>query len=162
MRTSIYLPMAAMLLTAALAGPAVAAEKLVPFSGSLQGNETGTVQFPTLLIDGSGTGIATQLGRFTATWKETVNLLDLPVSGTGSMHLIAANGDSIFTTHVGQAEPTGTPGVFRIVEINTITGGTGRFAGAKGSFTMERLADETTGFTSGSFRGTITSPGSAK
>jgi hypothetical protein len=74
---------------------------------------------------------------------------------------IAANGDVIFTTIVGQGEPTDTPGINRIVEINTITGGTGRFAGAKGSFTLERLVDLTTGSTSGSFHGTITSPGAA-
>ena len=60
-------------------------------------------------------------------------------------------------TAVGQSEPTSTPGVFRIVEIQTVTGGTGRFSGAKGSFTVERLIDLTTGLTSGSFHGTITS-----
>ena len=43
-------------------------------------------------------------------------------TGTGSAQLIAANGDIIYTTLVGQAEPTDTPGVNRIVEINTITG----------------------------------------
>ena len=75
--------------------------------------------------------------------------VSLPASSsTGSAQLIAANGDMIFTTIVGQAEPVrDTPGLLRIVEINTITGGTGRFAGAKGSFTMERLADTTTGLT---------------
>ena len=36
MKTSIHLPMAAMFLTALLAGPA-AAENLVPFKGSLEG-----------------------------------------------------------------------------------------------------------------------------
>jgi len=82
-------------------------------------------------------------------------------SGIGSAQLIAANGDSIFTTIVGQGEPTDIPGVNRIVEINTITGGTGRFAGAVGGFTVERLITLATGFTSGSFHGTITSPGAA-
>ena len=61
----------------------------------------------------------------------------------------------------GQGEPTDTPGLSRFVEINIITGGTGRFAGAKGSFTLERLVDLATGFTSGSFHGTITSAGAA-
>src|SRR5437879_4932655 len=162
MTTSIYLPMAAMLLTAALAGPARAAEKQVPFKGSVQGRETAVFQPPppgTLSVDGSGTGIATHLGQFTVTWKITVNVSD--GSAIGSFHFIAANGDSIFTTLAGQSEPTDTPGVFNIVEINTITGGTGRFAGAKGSFTLERLTDLNTGFTSGSFHGTITSPGAA-
>ena len=39
MKTSIHLPMAAMFLTAVLAGPA-AAENQVPFNGSLRGRET--------------------------------------------------------------------------------------------------------------------------
>jgi hypothetical protein len=86
-----------------------------------------------------------------------VNLAD--GSATGSFHFISASGDSIFTSVVGQGEPTETPGLNRIVEINTITGGTGRFAGAKGSFTLERLVDLNTGFTAGWFHGTITSPG---
>jgi len=76
--------------------------------------------------------------------------------------LIAANGDSIYTSVAGSSEMTATPGVFSITEVNTITGGTGRFDGAQGSFTVERLINLATGFTSGSFHGTITSPGAAK
>jgi hypothetical protein len=160
MKTSIYLPMAAMFLTAALTRPAVADDKLVPFSGSLQAHESATFPVPgTLLADGSGGGIATLLGRFTETWLFTVNTA--AGTGSGPVHYIAANGDDIFTTSVGQSQPTDTPGVFRIVEIQTIIGGTGRFAGAKGSFTVDRLTDLNTGFTSGSFHGTITSPGAA-
>ena len=159
-KASIHLPMAAMFLTALLVGPA-AAEKHVPFRGSLQGRETDVVQPPpTLLVDGNGTGIATHLGQFTVTWEATVNLENN--SGIGSYHFIAANGDSIFAAVVGQAELVEPPDVFRVVEINTITGGTGRFAGAKGSFTVERLVNLTTGFTSGSFHGTITSVGEGK
>src|SRR5436190_8821929 len=45
MRTSIYLPVAAILLLAALAGPSVAApDKQIPFGGSMQGNEGGVLQ----------------------------------------------------------------------------------------------------------------------
>jgi len=112
-----------------------------------------------LSVNGSATGIATHLGRFTATYQVNVDLSN--GSGIGSLQLIAANGDKIFTTLVGQGTPTGTPGINRIVEVNTITGGSGRFANAKGSFTVERLLDLTTGFTSDSFNGTISSPGSA-
>jgi len=50
--------------------------------------------------------------------------------------------------------------VVRIVEEATITGGTGRFAGATGSFTTVRLYDPVAGTTSGSFEGTISTPGS--
>ena len=161
MKSSIYVPMAALFLTAALAVPA-AAQKQVPFHGSLQGQEIAVFQGPppgTLAVNGRATGVATHLGRFTVTWNLTVNLAD--DTATGSFHFTAANGDSIFTTISGQAEPTDTPGINRIVEINTIVGGTGRFARAKGSFTLERLIEEATGITSGSFHGTITSPGAA-
>ncbi len=158
-KTSIYGVMAAIFLTVALAGTAAAKEG-VPFHGSIQGVEIDVVQPPTtLLVDGSGTGIATLLGRFTVTYEVTVDLSD--GSGIGSLQFIAANGDSIFTELLGQGTPTGTPGINRIVEINTITGGTGRFAGATGSFTVERLVDLTTGFTSGSFNGALSSPGGA-
>lgn len=157
-KTSIYRTMAVMFMTLAFAGT-VAAGKQVPFHGSMQGVEDDTVQGTTMLVDGSGTGIATHVGRFTVTWEATVNLLD--GSGFGSLQLIAANGDSIFTEHLGQGDPTATPGVFLVVEINTITGGTGRFAGATGTFILERLVDLTTGVTSGSFKGTIASPGAA-
>ena len=126
-RTAINLAVAAMFLTGALAGPVVAAgkgeKKQVPFSGSVQGRENDVFQGPppgTLLVDGNGKGIATHLGRFTLAWSVTVNLAN--GTGTGSAQLIAANGDIIYTTLVGQAEPTDTPGVNRIVEINTITG----------------------------------------
>ena len=161
MRNSIYLPMA-VLLTAALARPAAAApDKQVPFSGSMQGTEGGGVpQGGFVLVNGSGAGIATHLGRFTMTWAVTVNLSN--GTATGSFHFTAANGDTVDTSIAGSSEPTPTPEVFRITEINTITSGTGRFANAQGTFIMERLTDLNTGFTSGSFHGTITPPGAAK
>jgi hypothetical protein len=155
LKSLLGLHMTAMFLTVVLAGPA-AAKNQVPFHGSLQGVESGEVQGTTLVVEGSGTGIATHLGRFTVTWDVTVNLLN--GSGSGSFHFIAANGDSLFTEGVGQAEPTDTPGVILIVEINTIAGGTGRFEGATGSFTLKRLLDPT-GFTAGSFKGSIVMPG---
>ena len=160
MKTTIYLPIAAMLLTAALAVP-VTAQNLVRFKGSIQGHEIDTPQGgpppTTLIVDGSATGIAAHVGQFSFTYQLTVNLAN--GTATGSARLIAANGDSIYTTIAGSSEPTATPGVASITEINTITGGTGRFAGAQGSFTVERLINLVTGFTSGSFHGTISPPG---
>jgi hypothetical protein len=155
-RSSIYLAMASMFVTLALASPA-AAKNQVPFHGSILGAEVDHVQGTTLTGTGTGTGIATLLGRFTVTWEVTVNLVN--GSAVGSFHFITANGDSISTTFHGQGDPTDTPGVNQIVEVNIITGGTGRFAGATGSFILERLIDLPTGFTSGSFIGTIGSPG---
>jgi hypothetical protein len=162
LRSRMYVPMAAMILTAALAIPA-AAQKQVPFKGSIQGQEIDTPQGgpppTTLMVDGSDTGIATHVGQFSFTYQLTVNLAN--GTATGSARLIAANGDSVYTTIAGSSEPTATPGVASITEINTITGGTGRFTGAQGSFTVERLVNLATGFTSGSFHGTITSTGAA-
>ena len=160
MRNSMYLPIAAALLTAALAGPAVA-EELVPFHGTLQAQES-IVPGPlpeTILADGTGGGNATQLGQYTLTWKFTVNLAD--GTGSGPVHFIAANGDDIFTMAAGSSVPI-KPGYFQITETHTITGGTGRFANAQGSFILVRVINFNAGSSSGSFHGTITSTGSAK
>ena len=145
------------------ASPAVAADKLVPFKGTLHATEeiVSTPGSPpvSFVADGSGGGIATHLGLFTLTWEFTVIIAN--GTGSGPVHFIAANGDELFTTAAGTSEPTSTPGVFHIMEVQTITGGTGRFANATGSFIVDRLTDLNTGFTSGSFHGTITSPGAA-
>ena len=159
MRSRIYLPIAALILAA---GPVpVAAQKQIPFKGSIQGHEASTPQGgpppTTLSVDGSTKGIATVVGQLSFAYQLTVTLANATSTGIG--HLIAANGDSLDTTIVGSLVPSGTPGVASVTEINTITGGTGRFAGAQGSFTVERLLNLATGLTSGSFHGTITSPG---
>src|SRR6516165_11853105 len=162
MGSRVYLSIAALILTAVPVVPA-AAQKQVPFKGSLQGQEIDTPQGgpppTTLNAVGSTTGIASHVGQFSFTYQLTVTLAN--GTATGSGHLIAANGDSLYTTITGSADLT-TPGLASITEIDTITGGTGRFAGAQGSFTVERLVISATGFTSGSFHGTITSPGAAK
>jgi hypothetical protein len=176
MKTNFGLLSIAILLTLALARLA-AAQTQVPFSGSLQGQETDTIQGnppQQILADGTvkgvgagfiegQTGVATRVGRFTLHYKVTVSL---PAgSSTGSAELIAKNGDMITTTIVGQSEPVpGITGLDRIVELNTITGGTGEFAGATGGFTVDRLVlpSSQPAPTSGSFHGAITLPGTAQ
>jgi hypothetical protein len=88
---------------------------------------------------------------------------------TGHFTFTAANGDSISTELIGYGEAIfppdpGPPTHIHIVEHNIITGGTGRFAGATGSFTLDRLVDVSADPdpfspgpfpTSGSFHGTI-------
>ena len=159
MGSRVYLSIAALILTAVLVVPA-AAQKQVPFKGALQGQEIDTPQGgpppTTLNVDGSTTGIASHVGQFSFTYQLTVTLAN--GTATGSGHLIAANGDSVYTTITGSSDVT-TPGLVRIMEIDTITGGTGRFAGAQGSFAVERFVISATGFTSGSFHGMITPPG---
>ena len=166
-KSKIYLPMAGMILMATLALPA-AAQKLVPFKGALQGNDKdGALNFPILQVATSVTGTGTHLGEFSFTQESAVNV----VTGTamGSTHWTAANGDTIDTTFTASGGPTDAPPVcpglgetfFRITEIHTITGGTGRFVGAQGSFRVERQASPVTFKTCGSFQGTITAPGAA-
>jgi hypothetical protein len=151
-KTVLYLQMTALLLTAALAGPAAAA-KGVPFHGTIQGIEIADVQFPKLFVEGSGSGRATHLGRFTMTYELEVDLLTHETFG--SSVFTAANGDSLTTDITGLGTPTENPDVHSIVEVHTITGGTGRFAGATGSFIRKYLLNPVTGVTSGSFDGTI-------
>ena len=151
-KTVLYLQMTALLLTAALAGSA-ATEKELPFRGSIQGVEIAAVQFPLLFVDGSGSGIATHLGRFMLTYELEVDLLTHETFG--SSVFTAANGDSLSTDITGLGAPTENPDVASVVEVHTITGGTGRFAGATGTFIRTYFLDLVTGFTSGSFDGTI-------
>jgi hypothetical protein len=159
-RPNIYLPMAAMILTAALAVPA-AEQKQVPFKGTFQGHDTdiGSTN-TTVTVLTMGTGIGTLVGQFSFTQTGTVDLTT--GHNTGSAQWFAANKDSISTTITGSGQVI-DPILFliEIEEVHTITGGTGRFAGAQGSFTVKRLASGITFLTSGSYEGTITSPGAA-
>jgi hypothetical protein len=136
-----------------LASPASAGE-FVPFKGSLDGDVTHTpvdAQTDAVLVE--ATGLATQLGRFAVS---VPHLVDLPTrTAMGYYEFTAANGDTLTATFSGQASPTLHPGVLYIVETATITGGTGRFAGATGSFVAERLYDRIAGTTIGSFKGTL-------
>ncbi len=153
-RSRIYLPMAAMILTAALAIPA-AAKQQVPFKGTFQGKDA--VNPPTIAT--SGTGIGTHMGVFSLTQETSLTTL------SGPAHWVAANGDSIDSTFGASADfSTQSLGYITVTEIHTITGGTGRFAGAEGNFVLERIhivapSADGTHVTFGSFHGTITPPG---
>ncbi len=153
-----------MILTAALAIPA-AAQKQVPFKGTIQGQDTdkGFTSPGMFLVETNGTGTGILLGRFTFTLETTINVANL--TDTGVAHFTAPNGDRIDATYTSvlPAELTATLDgvVFSIKEVYTITGGTGRFAGAQGSFFVERVADPQKFVTFGSFSGSITPPGAA-
>ena len=143
-RSHIYLSMAAMILTAALANPAAAQTSCAGFApgcfkGIFQGQDAHDILPPgatTVAIRTAARGTGTHLGRFSLIREVTGSLVDF--SATGSAQWIAANRDSIYTTIVGQAELSDLPGGFlRVTETHTITGGTGGFAGAQGSFTVE-------------------------
>jgi hypothetical protein len=148
--------LASLALLFSLAGP-VAASDQVPFRGSLDGTATVTPLAPpmaSVLI--TGTGEATQLGRFTVDVPHLVN--QATRVGAGSYRFTAANGDTLTADFSGQATPV-APGVLSITETAVITGGTGRFAGATGEFTAERTFFLASGVVRGSLSGTISSPG---
>ncbi len=125
----------------------------MPFNGTLQsiervvsGGDASTVRH----LDGTGT--ATHLGRFTLSVDFTV--ITATSNATGVATWTAANGDEIHVSVAGHGDvvfPTVT-----IHETHTITGGTGRFADASGTITIERSANIVTGLSSGSLSGTIT------
>lgn len=153
----------AVLAVLGLAGPVAAGEQ-VPFRGHFAGVATVTPVSPTIVsVDVDATGAATHLGSLTLAIPHTVDSATSPRTSSGSYEFVAANGDELSADFTGQVNPTATPGVLSAVEIATITGGTGQFAGATGGFVVERLVDGTAvpRTTAGSFSGTISSPGAA-
>jgi hypothetical protein len=146
----------ALLAVVGLAGPVPAGEQ-VPFKGSFEGDVTVTpLAPPFVMVDVEATGEATHLGTFTLDIPHVVDRATR--TAVGSYEFTAANGDKVYAEFTGLATPTEIPGVLYIEETATITGGTGRFAGATGSFTSERWYDMIEGTTTGSFEGTISSP----
>jgi hypothetical protein len=124
----------------------------------LEGVVTLTPLGPTSAsADLEGTGNASHLGRFT--FRSTA-LVDFAANkGLATWTFTAANGDTLTATATGHADPPATPPILHVVETAEITGGTGCFAGATGSFTMERHYDIAAGTTFGTFEGTIAPPG---
>ena len=147
----------ALLVILGLASPVAAGEQ-VPFKGSLEGDVTVTPLTPpfvSVLVE--ATGNATHVGQFTLDIPHVVNRADR--TAIGSYEFTTANGDTLTAQFTGQSTPTDTPGVLYIVEIATITGGTGRFVGASGSGTVKAsitFASATSGAFSGTTAGTIT------
>lgn len=157
-RGSLVLAVMTALLALGLAAPVAAADQ-VPFKGSLEGTVTITPldpPFASVLIE--GTGNATQLGRYSVEFIATVNQTTRQGVGPGRLVFTAANGDTLTAEGMGQATLV-APGVLSITETASITGGTGRFAGATGSFVIERTFFVAAGLTTGSFEGTMPSPG---
>ncbi len=105
----------------------------LPFHGTMLGNESSTLSPPHISAEGSGKGTATHLGQFQVTWESASDNL----VGHASYEFTAANGDKLTarTEGDGQADISQYPMVI-VSETDTITGGTGRFQGASGTFTL--------------------------
>jgi hypothetical protein len=154
--------MTAIFLTVALVSSAVEAG-VVRINGTIAGSESDA-PFPNpaegFYVNGSVTSTDTALGPFTLFYTLPVHFafLGTPPGDAGASRLIvgdAANGDSILTYLIGNIPGSCANGDFHVGETDTIIGGTGRYAGARGSFIMDRCLNLVTGETSGTISGTI-------
>jgi len=149
-----------LLTNTAFATPATT-HRNVPFIGTVRAVEIDVINPVTNAesITATGRGIATHLGRYTVSYWVEIDPSS-PAAGTLYYHFVAANGDSLFSSGPGVGEDVG-PNTGHVVETHTITGGTGRFAGATGNFTVDRLITWTwtatggTGISHGTLKGNI-------
>ena len=131
------------------AATSASARDQVPFNGTVSGHvETQEpVDECTVHTHVINFGNANELGAFHGTAEFYPNFCENPpnITYTGSFHWFAANRDEIYGTFDGYLTPIpGTPGVYDNDETATITGGTGRFTNATGSFTLGGQIDFTT------------------
>ena len=88
---------------------------------------------PIFTINGTMEGNATHLGEFTATSVDNVTA----TSGIGTWDITAANGDHLFIETEGRENTFEPPNISHVTLDARIIGGTGRFAGASGQFTIQ-------------------------
>ena len=144
--------------TIAFAVSASAGERSLPLKGTIDTVETHVVHFPTFDISSHGIGHATLLGQFTSSGTGTIHIPTGTAVGLGSSQFTAANGDQIFSAVTGYSTPIAGTNLLAIVENRTITGGTGRFAGATGTIRLERVLDTVLTTSTGTFEGTVILP----
>jgi hypothetical protein len=93
----------------------------------------------------NGTRNATHLGK--STWTASNIQVDLSQLGAGIVGvtyddtITAANGDTLTTTAVATIDISTLPAPLGFSAVETIDGGTGRFAQASGSFTVSGSVD---------------------
>ena len=123
----------AVLAALTLSGTATAGKPLVPFKGQSTGVIT-TLGFDPELgvvsLRSEGQGDATHLGRFTVTGEVSAYVFTPTGVVIGNSIYVTANGDKLFVHLVGSGGPDPLHGIGTF----TITGGTGRFRGASGSY----------------------------
>jgi len=104
----------------------------------------------------TGTGQGTHIGKATFdAYIEVDVFAPSPQIATGKFIITAANGDQIFLNTRGIGVGPDANGNFRITLSGTITGGTGRFAGATGNVTGIATDNEINPNGTTSFEGTI-------
>ncbi len=127
------------------------------FEGSWQAVENDTVKLPTIYVDGNGEANITGNGAYMVHFDGIVNN-NANMVGTAVViaEFTASDGSALLAEGIGIGKPTDTPGMNYIVEKYTITEGTGRFADAGGTISVDRQINLATGASSGTVKGTIT------
>ena len=109
-----------------------------PLKGASTG--TNTVNLFTGGATNESSGHLSHLGRVTGNGVQTITLTGgNTFSFTGAGTTVAPNGDKLFATTSGTGTLT-SMGPATATTVNTITGGTGRFAGASGTFTVTSVS----------------------
>lgn len=155
MKSTTLLPLAVMFCTATFAVTPASA-KVLHLKGSIAAMENHTVTPPTMTVQLEGTGHATHLGLYVLTAEETVTVPAL--ASTGNFEINAGCGDTLVGTVAGQGTLINGGTEAMIEEVYTVTGGSGRFRGATGAITVQRVVDRATLNSSGTIDGTITVP----
>jgi hypothetical protein len=158
LRVSISRRLAVATMLTVLSTAALAQVKNLSVRGSFDGHSLGVFQGGTLQASLGGSGNLSHLGRFTYVANATVSPAN---TSTGVFLLVFNNGDVIHGSFTGLGGPTG-PNEAHIVENLTVNGGTGRFEGATGTLTFDRIVDVSTlpafASDSGILTGTISKP----
>jgi hypothetical protein len=126
------------------------------FKGDFEADEAYSKVSSTLYVTANGSGQSTELGPFTVSYHTEVNLHDFSEAET--VNFAGTNGDSLQAKGVGQSIEDRTPEMYNVVQIYTITGGSGQFAGASGTFTLKRLVSRKVGMANSTFEGYILLP----
>jgi len=156
-RVIITVTILSLVLVASSALPAAFATASKPFNGSISGSGIATSQNSNHI---TATGHLTGLGKTTLVGTTRVTGLSGcgGFVGTEQDTLTAANGDQISITGNGVSCPSFDQNVFQDTVSFTITGGTGRFAEASGSGTIQTtlvITSPTTSTFSATITGTI-------
>ncbi len=110
-------------------------ESGVPFKASFETASRPLAFPPILRLETTGTGIGSHIGKATLLAYPTINFTTPPPFAVrGTLVITAANGDEIFASFTGTRSVPNATGSFTINATYTITGGTGRFQNATGSF----------------------------
>ena len=157
MKTLAFVAALALVLTAAVVAPAAAGEQR-PMAGSFTAAAAPAAQrcgADALTLGFEISGVATHIGRLSGSGTNCTEFslaTDAVAIWDGELTVAAADGSTLTTVSNGsQDAPVG--GVAAFVTTHTVTGGTGRFDGAAGVWTVSGTIDFTTGTIDGQVSG---------